>query len=120
MTEKSQSANMNEADRQQDKTEREKAATWLFNQVVPTILLFLMMVGGWYTANFQIPEMVKGALAELKDIHITASNTAKVAYEADQERDEQRYRRLEQIVDDVFRGRRPLLGQKKPGPNDPL
>lgn len=85
------------------------ALAWLLRQRPQTVLLFVIVMGGGYSHLIQLPGIFDRALDRLEMQQTRISLT----YEKDQDRDENRYQRLERMFDDALRARRPVVNHNK-------
>lgn len=100
------------------KEDRAAIRQWAKKQPPQTLLLFIIVVGGGCSALFQFPAILDRMVSRLEKSHEnTASRIEKVqvanaeVYERDQQRDDERSRRLEKMIEDFLQGRRPVARQ---------
>lgn len=105
-------------------TERSMVVKWLTQQGVPSVLLFLIMVGGWYTATYQAPDWINRSDAAMERVADKLDKTitrVSTEYRDDQLRDREQFQQLQRTFDDFVRGRQPLVNrQPAPVVNAPL
>lgn len=97
-------------------TERSIIMKWLMQQGVPSVLLCGIMIGGWYTATYQAPDWIDKIITGFDKVVTKVSDT----YEKDQIRDENRYQQLQRTLEDVVRGRQPIVNHKPAALHAPL
>jgi hypothetical protein len=91
--------------------------SWLTRQPAPTVLLFLIVIGGGYTAMIQLPS----AVDRLEKSNTERLSIATSAFDRDQLRDQQRYESLQRFNEELIRNRngRENLGQRPLVKNHP-